>query len=351
MHLSRNPASRAAAGAVALVAAILFAAGCGFSTDGGGGGSAEPETEGITLYSGRIAAAIGGAIDAYEAQSDTDVQVRFADTADLAATLVEEGDNSPADVFFAQEPGAIGAVEGAGLLAELPGDILEMVPAKYRDPDGRWVGITGRARAIAYGPDVDPAELPDSPLDLTDPRWKGRVGWSPASDSMQQYVTAVRLTYGDDVAREFLEGMVANDAVAFPDNVTIRDAVANGEVDVGLINHYYIAQAIAAEGPDYPVEADFPPKGLGSLLLLTSTGVLESSERKDEAFEFIRSLLSEDGQEFFTSTSKEYPLAQGAKADPSITVPLSRIPVPDVDLNDIGEIQATVELMQETGAL
>ena len=166
------------------------------------------------------------------------------------------------------------------------------MPAQFRDPDGRWVGITGRARAIAYGPGVKPSELPDSPLELTDPAWKGRVGWSPASDSLQQYVTAVRLTYGDDVAREFLEGMVANDAVAFPDNVTIRDAVANGEVDVGLINHYYIAQAIAAEGPDYPVKAFFPPKGLGSLLLLTSAGVLESSERKEEAFAFIRSLLS-----------------------------------------------------------
>ena len=351
MASERHPAFRIAAGTAVLVVSILIVAGCGFSTDGGGGGSAEPETEGITLYSGRIAAAIGGTVDAYEEASDTDVQVRFAETADLAATLVEEGENSPADVFFAQEPGAIGAVEGAGLLAKLPQDILEIVPARYRDPDGRWVGVTGRARAIAYGPEVDPAELPDSPLALTDPRWKGRVGWSPASDSLQQYVTAVRLTYGDDVAREFLEGMVANDAVAFPDNVTIRDAVANGEVDVGLINHYYIAQAIAAEGPDYPVEAFFPPKGLGSLLLLTSAGVLESSERKEEAFDFIRSLLSDEGQEFFTSTSKEYPLAEGAKADPAIPVPLAQIPVPDVDLNDIGEIQATVDLMQETGAL
>lgn len=337
--------------ALAVAAASIALAACGFSTDDSGGGSDEPETEGITLYSGRIAAAIGGAIDAYEADSDTDVQARFADTGDLAATLVEEGSNSPADVFFAQEPGAIGAVEEAGLLAELPKDILAMVPPQYRDPEGRWVGITGRARTIAYGPSVDRAELPDSPLDLVDPEWKGRVGWGPATDTLQQYVTALRLTLGEDVARDWLDGMVANDAVAFPDNVTIRDAVAGGEIDVGLINHYYIAQAIAAEGPDYPVKVFFPSEGLGSLLLLTSAGVLESSERKDEAFNFIRSLLADEGQEFFTSTSKEYPLAKGAKADPSLSVPLSQIPAPRVDLNDIGEVQATIEMMQDTGAL
>ena len=165
-------------------------------------------------------------------------------------------------------------------------------------------------------------------------------------------MTALRLAYGDDVAREWLEGMVANEAVDYPDNVSIRDAIANGEIDVGLINHYYVAQAVAAEGPDYPVEVYYPPKGLGSLLLLTSVGVLESSERKDEAFDFVRSLLSDEGQEFFTSTSKEYPIAIDAKPDPSLEVAARReIPVPTGDLSDIAETQATIELMQDAGAL
>lgn len=337
--------------AIVLAAAAVALGACGFSTDDSDGGPSEPSTEGITVYSGRIAAAIGGAVDDYEADSDTDVQVRFATTGDLAATLVEEDSNSPADVFFAQEPGAIGAVEDAGLLAKLPPDILDLVPARYRDPDGRWVGVTGRARVIAYGPEVERSELPPSPLVLTDPTWKGRVGWSPTTDSLQQYVTALRLRYGDDAARDWLEGMVANDAQDYPDNVTIRDAIATGEIDVGLLNHYYVAQAVAAEGPAYPVKVYFPPKGLGSLLLLTSVGVLESSERKDEAFDFVRSLLSAEGQEFFTSTSKEYPIAKGAKPDPTLTVPLAKIPAPGGELEDINETQATIELMQEAGAL
>ena len=197
------------------------------------------------------------------------------------------------------------------------------------------------------------SELPDSPLGLTDPEWKGRVGWAPASDSMQQYVTALRLEYGDDVAARVARGKWStNDAQEYPDNVSIRDAIANGEIDVGLINHYYVAQAVAAEGPDYPVKVYYPPKGLGSLLLLTSVGVLESSDRKEEAFDFVRSLLSDEGQEFFTSTSKEYPIAIDGEAGPvarGAARPRSRSPTGD--LSDITETQATIELMQDTGAL
>jgi iron(III) transport system substrate-binding protein len=335
-----------------LVFAALVAAGCGFSTEDSSGGSNEPEAEGITLYSGRIPAAIGPAVDMYEAQADRDVKVRFAETADLAATLVEEGDASPADVFFAQEPGAIAAVAEAGLLTKLPQDILDRVPPQFRDPEGRWVGVTGRARVIAYNRDaVKQSELPPSPFGLTDPKWKDRVGWSPASSSMQEYVTALRAKYGDERTKQWLEEMVDNGAVAFPDNVTIRDAIAKGEIDVGLINHYYVAQAISEEGPNYPVAVYFPPGGLGSLMLLTSVGVLESSDRKPEAFAFVRSLLSKQSQAFFTSSSKEYPLAKGVASDPSLSVPIAKIPVSDSSLVDLKELQGTIELMKESGAL
>ena len=350
MHSSFR-ASLRSFGAVILLAATL--SGCGFDTSAdSGGGAGEPETEGITLYSGRIPAAIGGAVDRYEAEADRDVQVRYADTADLAATLIEEGDASPADVFFAQEPGAIGAAAEAGLLARLPDDVLERVPARYRDREGRWVGVTGRARVIAYNRDaVAGAAVPDSPFALAEPRWQGRVGWAPASSSMQEYVTALRARYGDERAGEWLEAMVANDTQSYPDNVSIRDAIAAGEIDVGLINHYYVAQAIAEEGPGYPVEVRFPRGGLGSLMLLTSVGVLESTDRKPEALAFVRSLLAQPSQEFFTSTSKEYPLAKGAQPDPSLHVPLARIPNAGGEQIELGELQATIELMQESGAL
>jgi iron(III) transport system substrate-binding protein len=348
-----HPTSQPARLLVALlVFAAVFLGGCGFSTEDSGGGSDEPEAEGITLYSGRIPAAIGPAVDMYEKEEQLDVQVRFAETADLAATLVEEGGASPADVFFAQEPGAIAAVAEAGLLAELPQDIVESVEPRFRDPEGRWVGVTGRARVIAYNRDVvKEADLPSSPFGLTAPEWDGRVGWSPATSSMQEYVTALRAKYGDERTKQWLEEMVDNGAVSFPDNVTIRDAIANGEIDVGLINHYYVAQGIAEGGPDYPVAVYFPPGGLGSLMLLTSVGVLESSDRKDEAFDFVRSLLGKQSQAFFTSSSKEYPLARAAEADPSLTVPIEKVPASGTDLVDLKELQATIDLMKESGAL
>lgn len=339
-------------GIACAVALGTVAGGCGFGTDDASGGGSEPETEGITLYSGRIQSAIGPAIDAYEAEADRDVQARFASSADLAATLVEEGSASPADVFFGQEAPSLGALAERDLFMKLPQDILERVPPEYRDPDGDWVGVTGRSRIIAYNGDaVKASELPPSPLELTDPEWKGRVGWAPVTGSLQEYVTAVRLELGEEVAREWLEGMVANDAVAYPNHVAMRDAIANGEIDVGLLNHYYVAQAIAEQGSDYPVKIYFPPEGLGSLLLVTGVGVLESSDRKQEALDFIRSLLSKESQSFFTESSKEYPLVAGIERDPVLDTPLEDVPAPAADITDLAEVQRSIELMQETGAL
>jgi iron(III) transport system substrate-binding protein len=342
------PGSRIIFAAAALSALIALAA-CGSGGEPGSDQS-EPETEGITLYSGRIAPLIGPAVDMYEARVDRDVQVRFGDSGALAATLLEEGANSPADVFFSQDAGSIGAIDDAGLLEPLPKDILAKVPARFRADDDDWIGISARSRIIAYSSDLDVSELPDSPLDLTDEKWRGRVGWAPTNASLQGYITALRQVEGDDVARSWLEGMVANDVQVYDSNVPVRDAIASGEIDVGLINHYYVAEAKAQEGSDYPVEIYFPPDDLGSLVNTTAVGILSSSERKDEALEFIRYLLSRDGQTYFSESSKEYPLIAGVDPDPSLP-PLDAIPSPDIDLSNLDDIQGTIALLQETGAL
>lgn len=321
---------------------------------GGGSGepgsSDEPETAGITLYSGRIPPLIGPAIDLYEAKVDRDVEVRFADSATLAATLAEEGENSPADVFFSQDAGSLGAVDAEGLLERMPDEILGRVPARFRAEDGDWVGVSARARVIAYGDEVEASELPDSPLELVEPEWRGRVGWAPTNASLQGYVTALREVEGEDVAREWLEGMVANDVQAYESNVPVRDAIASGEIDVGLINHYYVAEAIAEEGEDYPVDVHFPPDDLGSLVNTTGVGVLASSDDRTEALGFIRFMLGPEAQQYFAESSKEYPLAGGAKPDPSLT-PLNQIPAPEVDLSNLSDLEGTLDLMRETGAL
>ena len=326
---------------------VLIAA-CGGSSEPGS--SNEPENPGITAYSGRIPPLIGPAIDLYEASVDRDVEVRFGESAALAATIVEEGDNSPADVFIAQDAGSLGALEDAGLLAELPQDLLDRVEPQFRSEAGQWVGLTGRARVIAYGDQVTEAELPQSPLELTDPQWEGRVGWAPQNASLQAYVTALRASRGDDVAREWLEGMVANGARAFPSNVPIRDAIAAGEIDVGLINHYYVAQAIEEEGEDYPVRLTFPPGDLGSLINVAGVGVLESSDEPERALEFVEFMLGRQAQRYFSESSLEYPLAAGVSPDPDL-VPLEEIPPAEIDLSDISDLRGTLDLMRETGAL
>ena len=335
--MTSSRAVRATALAILTALAVAVAA-CGSS-----------DNDKLTLYSGRIQALIGPAVDIYEKQAGGDVDVRYGDSPSLAAQLVEEGSNSRADLFFAQDAGSLDAIEKAGNLEPLPQDILDRVPERFRSRTGRWVGVTARSRIIAYGPKVKESELPDSPLELTDPKWKGRVGWAPTNASLQGYITALRLVEGEDVARKWLEGMVANDVQVFDSNVPIRDAIAKGEIDLGLINHYYVAEA-QAEDPNYPVKVHFPTKDLGSLVNTAGVGVLASSKRKEEAIAFVRTMLEKPAQEYFADSSKEYPLAAGVKASKELT-PLDEIPSPDVDLADLGDLKGTLDLMRETGAL
>ena len=333
--------------APALACAALLAAfvlgGCGEA------GSSEGD---ITIYSGRGGGLIGALVDRYEARYDTDVNVRFGDTAELASTILEEGGNSPADLFFSQDAGALGALEKEGRLASLPQDLLDQVQPRYRSRGGRWIGTSARARVVAYNKErVRRSELPRSILAFTDERWQDRIGWAPTNGSFQSFVTALRKLEGDDAARKWLEGIVANDPQTFENNTAIRDAIARGEIDVGFINHYYVAEAIAAEGSDYPVGLYFPPGGdAGSLVNVAGIGILESSEKRDLALRFTRYMLSSAGQEYFARRLKEYPIAAGVRADPGL-VPLERIEQPGIDLSNLDDLRGTLELIEESGAL
>ena len=329
--------------ALAAATSLLALAACG-----GDDGSSNS----ITVYSGRSEDLIAPLIDRYKEETGADVEVRYGDTSELAGTIREEGSNSPADVFFSQDAGALGALEKDDLLTELPGDITGEVDPRFRSRDGRWVATSARARVVAYNRDqVQRSELPDSILDFTDERWNGRIGWAPTNGSFQAFVTALRELRGDDVAREWLEGIVANDPEVFDDNEPIRDAIAEGELDVGFINHYYVAQAQAEEGRDYPVEVHFPPGGdPGSLVNVAGIGILESSESKEEAERFIRFMLSREAQEYFARETKEYPLAAGVEADRRL-VPLDDIEQPDIDLSNLDDLQGTLRMIEEAGAL
>ncbi len=305
----------------------------------------------ITVYSGRNEDFVGFIFDDFEAATGIEVEVRYGDTAELAATIVEEGANSPADVYFGQDAGALGALQDLDLLTELPEDILDTVEPTFRSREGRWTGTTGRVRVLSYNTDlVDEAELPDSILELTEPQWEGRVGWAPTNGSFQAFVTALRVAEGEDVARDWLAGMLANGAVEFQNNTAIVEAVGRGEVEIGITNHYYLPR-FQAEDPDFPAANHFLPGDIGGLVNIAGVGVLASSEQQAAAVELVRYLLSEDVQVFFgqNADTVEFPVVPGVDSPELPT--LAEIDPPDVDLTNLEDLQGTLQLLQDVGAV
>jgi len=304
----------------------------------------------LTVYSGRSESLVGPVIESFTEATGIEAQVKYADTAELAAILLEEGDRSPADLYLAQDAGALGAVADAGLLSALPAELLALVPAGFSDAAGEWAGVSGRARTAAYTT-AEQFDLPDSILDFADPEWSARIGWAPANGSFQSFVTALRVVEGEDVAREWLEGILANDPVAYPKNTAAVEGVAAGEVDVAFVNHYYLLRLLAEHGDDYPVAQQFFANGdPGSLMNVAGVGLLESSDQPQAATAFIEYLLGEEAQRYFAESTYEFPLIEGVSADPRLPA-IDDIEAPDVDLSSLADLQGTVELLREVGAI
>jgi iron(III) transport system substrate-binding protein len=307
----------------------------------------------FTLYSGRNETLVGPLLEQYAAETGVTVDTRFGGTGELAATILEEGENSPASAFFAQDAGALGLLADEGRFQQLPDEILELVDPRFRDPDGRWVGVTGRARVLAYNTDVlTEEELPSSVHGLTDSAWAGRVGWAPENASFQAFITAFRLLEGDHAAREWLEAMIANGTVNFGDsNTAIVQAVGAGEIDAGLVNHYYAYVVGQEEGPDFPVANHFFAAGdPGSLINVAGIGILEGAENTEAALAFTAYLLSPAAQEYFATETFEYPLVAGIEASEGLA-PLSEIGHPEIDLGDLADLRGTLDLLAEVGLL
>jgi len=316
--------------------------------------SGAPTDEGpLTVYSGRSEELVGPIIEQFETDSGIEVEVRYGDTAELAAQILEEGDNSPADVFFAQDAGALGALAVDGRFKELPEATLERVPAGFRSPDGLWVGTSGRARVLVYNKEAVPtSDLPASVLDLTDDAWSDRVGWAPTNGSFQAFVTALRVVEGEDAARTWLEGMRNNGARAYEGNSQIVQAVAAGEIDAGLVNHYYLLE-LGSEDSTIAEDAAnhfFGGGDVGSLVNTAGVGIIDGTDAPESAQEFVDYMLSRTAEQYFDEEVYEFPLTEGREQDPSLPE-LSEIEQPDIDLSDLEDLQGTLDLLRETGVL
>ncbi len=331
---------------VLAVAALLgVAAGCGGDDDAGA-------DETLVVYSGREEELVEPLFERFEKETGIDVEVRYGDSAELAATIAEEGENSPADVFFAQDPGSLGAVEREGQLAELPQEALDRVPARFRDPDGHWVGTSGRSRVIAYNTDaLSEDEVPDSVFALTDPKWKGKIGIAPTNASFQAFVSAMLLELGEERTRTWLEGLKANEPKLYEKNTPVVEAVGSGEIELGLVNHYYL-YLVKEENPEAAVANHFlTGEDPGALVSVAGAAILETAEHADAAQQFVEFLLSEPSQRFYVDEAEEaeYPVVPGIEAKAGLP-PLDSLGGPQIQLDQLGpELEKTLELLNEVG--
>ncbi|MGH8912592.1 MAG: iron ABC transporter substrate-binding protein [Acidimicrobiia bacterium] len=335
---------------LALTTALLMIAACG-----GDGQTADnsttaaPEDGALVVYSGRNENFVEPVIESFTDETGIEVEVRYAGTGELATTLVAEGEATPADVFWAQDPAFIGGIAKEGMLATLPDDILSLVPERFADGNGHWVGITGRARVLVVNTDlVGEDELPATVWELTEPEWQGRLGVAPTNGSFVAFVTGMILAEGEERTREWLEGIAANDPVIFDGNGPIVDAVVAGDLDAGLVNHYYLLQRINELG-EVPAQNHFFPDGdPGGLVMAAGAGILGVSDRPDEAAQFIRHLLSAESQAHFL-TLFEYPLIEGA-GTPEGQLPLAELPTLDISLTDTADtLDPALTLIAESG--
>lgn len=305
----------------------------------------------LTVYSGRSEKLVSGVFSDFTAATGVEVEARYGDSGELAGQIITEGSASPADVFFSQDAGALGALESADLLAPLPDNVLERVPEGFRSASGRWLGTSGRVRVFVYNPTL--VASPPNTIDaLLAPEWKNRIGFAPTNASWQSFVTALRVLRGEAGARTWLEGFAANNPVPFEKNAAVRDAVNSGQIALGLVNHYYLYELIAAEGADAVVAKNqFLAAGdPGGLVNVAGVGVLASSDRSAAAECFASYLVSDAGQRYFVDKTFEYPLVAGIQQAAGLPA-FAELQPPSLNLSDLRSLAQTQELLADVGLL
>jgi iron(III) transport system substrate-binding protein len=340
-------------GLAALLVSGVVAAGCGGSSsdnDSSSGGSGQQISGSITLYTGRAESLVGPLISQFEKETGVKVNARYGGTAEMAALISEEGNASPADVFWPQDPGPLGALSNR--FTTLPTDILSEVPDGFKSPEGKWVGVSGRSRVVVYNPErVQPSQLPNSLQGFTDPAWRNRVGWAPSNGSFQIMVTAMRKLMGEDATRNWLNAMKGNGAKVYGNNNAIVQAVAAGEVDAGFVNHYYL-HALRRTTPNIKAENFYlnNPNDPGALMMVSGAAVLSSTKNRTAAERFVAYLLSAPAQQYFATQTYEYPLIDRVITAPELT-PLDKLVGPKVDFAQLDDLQGTLGMMRQTGVL
>jgi iron(III) transport system substrate-binding protein len=328
---------------VSIVGALVLAAGAS---------TAPTQATSLTIYSGREQALVKPIMDRFTRETGIELDVRYGSSTALATALVEEGRNSPADVYWSQEPGTLGLVGARGLLARLPQATVGKVPSRFSTRSRRWVGTSGRSRVLVYNTnELRASQLPASVWGLTNARWKGKIGIAPTNASFQAFLGATIHLFGEDRVRTWLEGLEANDVRFYPNNTTVVQAVGRGDVEVGLVNHYYLYNLLA-DTPNLPVRNHWFRDGdPGNLVLAAGVGIVASTRKAAPARRFVEFLLSKTGQRMIARGpgAAEYPLVKGVSQRPGLR-PLASIKGPKYNLGRLAaDLTPAVRLLLEEG--
>ncbi|WP_414624410.1 iron ABC transporter substrate-binding protein [Calothrix sp. CCY 0018] len=324
-----------------LIAFLTICAGCTPGSD---------NSKDLIVYSGRNKKLVSPILEQASKDLNLDIKVRYGNTSELTIALLEEGENSKADVFLGQDAGALGALEVKQRTQPIPSEILEEVDSRFRSPTGNWIGVSGRARVVDYNTKlVKIGDLPKDVWELTQPKWRGKVAWAPTNGSFQSFVTGMRLIEGEEKTLEWLKAMQANDVKKYGNNTAIVEALGRGEVELGLVNHYYLPR-FTKDDPNFPVAHHFTNGDAGAMVNVAGLAILKSTDQPEDAQKFIKYMVSPAAQKYFASETNEYPLAKGVEADKSL-VPLEKLNPPNIDLSKLNSLDETLNLLQKAGVV
>ena len=305
----------------------------------------------LVLYSGRSEKLVGAVVEQFEAVTGIDVQVKYGKTFPVALMILEEGDKSPADIYWAQDRGGLGFMSAEGRLSKLPADISDLAYDWAKPKDGSWVGLSGRARTLVHTATIADSDLPSSLEDLTDPKWKGKIGWAPTNSSFQTMITGMRAAWGEEKTRQWLADVQANEPIVYPKNTPQVAAAAEEEISIGMVNHYYLHRFIADQGDTFNARNLYlNDGGPGSLIMVAGAGIVNTASNKENAEKFLKFMLSPVAQQYFTGQVYEYPVVDGVKVHKFLN-PIGDMTIPDLSMEDLSDLEGTQAILKELGIL
>ena len=335
---------------------LIGSARAGRGLPGGTPMDAMPDLSGeLMVYSGRGEFLVGQLMDFIrDRYPDLTLKVRYGTAADLANQIRTEGQATPADVFFTVNAGILGLLANDDRLQPLPADVLDIGREGFQDPDGLWIGTSGRVRSVPYNTDaLSEGDIPDDILAFPDQdHLQDEMGWAVTYGSFQGFLTVMRILNGEQRTREWLEGMVDLGIQEYSDEFRVAQAIADGEIRAGLTNHYYVVRVLDGR-PNAPLDMTYTDGDAGSFFNVAGAGLVDASDNSTLGENFVRHLLSAEAQDYFArSATFEYPMIPEVE-------PIDRLPgfdelnPPDLDLAEFAkaDINETIDLMEEVGVL